>query len=194
MKRKTLPSAIRVLSVLLLASGTYAMADDHGPVHFRGLINDYTPATVAGGPYEMHGQWSMELHPERGTADFFADMTMSSFGTTTTSTGAIVEDPTQAGVNPHTHNIRLTDIAISSETSTCPTYKTATTMRFQINGTLSEMTGNGNVLKGETDPPTSSLQVCVSGGPVVEYSNVTLVFSTPASNHFGTGAIHGVVR
>jgi hypothetical protein len=194
MKRKTLPSAVRVLSVLLLASGTYAMADDHGPLHFRGLINDYTPATVAGGPYEMHGQWSMELHPERGTADFFADMTMSSFGTTTTSTGAIVEDPTQAGVNPHTHHIRLTDIVISSETSTCPTYKTATTMRFQITSTLSEMTGNGNVLKGETDPPTSSLQVCVSGGPVVEYSNITLVFGAPASGHFGTGAIHGVVR
>jgi hypothetical protein len=190
MKRKSLPSAIRVLSVLLLASGTYAMADDHGPVHFRGLINDYTPATVPSGPYEMHGQWSMELHPERGTADFFADMTMSSYGTT--ATGA--EDPTQAGVNPHTHHIKLTDIAISSDTATCPTYKTATTMRFQITGTLSLMTGNGSLLKGETDPPSSVLQVCVSGGPDVEYSNVTMVFSTPASNHFGTQAIHGVVR
>lgn len=187
MNGKTLHSAVRLLSVLLLASGTCAMADDDGPVHFRGLINDYTPATVAGGPYEMHGQWSMELHPQRGTADFYADMTMSSW---TTPTG----DATQAGFNPHTHHIRLTDIAISSETSTCPVYKTATTMRFQITGTLSEMTGNGNVLKGETDPPTSSLQVCVSGGPVVEFSNITLVFGAPASSHFGTGAIHGVVR
>jgi hypothetical protein len=189
MKRITLPSAARVLSVVLLASGTYAMADDHGPVHFRGLINDYTIATVAGGPYEMHGQWSMELHPERGTADFFADMTMSSFGTTAAGT----EDPTQAGVNPHTHHIRLKDIAINSDATGCPPYKTPTTVRFQINGTLSLMTGNGSLLKGETDPPSSSLQVCVSGGSDVEYSNVTLVFSTPASNHFGTQAIHGVV-
>jgi hypothetical protein len=190
MQRKTLPSAVRVVSVLLLASGTYAMADDHGPVHFRGLINDYTPASVSGGPYEMHGQWSMELHPERGSADFFADMTMSSWAIPT-------GDATQAGFNPHTHHIRLTDVAISTDATdaaTCPTYKTPTTVRFLINGPLSLITGNGNVLKGETDPPSSSLQVCVSGGPLVEYSNVTLVFSTPASNHFGTGAIHGVVR
>jgi hypothetical protein len=189
MKRTTLPSAARVLSVVLLASGTYAMADDHGPVQFRGLINDYTVATVPGGPYEMHGQWSMVLHPERGTADFFADMTMSSFGTTVAGT----EDPTQAGVNPHTHHIRLTDIAVNSDATGCPTYKTPTTVRFQINGTLSLMTGNGSLLKGETDPPSSSLQVCVSGGPDVEYSNVTMVFSAPASGHFGTQAIHGVV-
>jgi len=194
MKRKTLPSAVRVFSVLLLASGTYAMAETQGPVHFKGLINDYTTAGVAGGPYEMHGQWSMELHPDRGTADFFADMTMSSYGTTTTNTGTVTEDPTQAGVNPHTHHIRLTEVAISTEATGCPPYKTATTVRFQINGTLSMMTGNGNVLKGETDPPSSQLQVCVSGGPVVEYSNVTLVFSTPASNHFGLQAIHGDVR
>jgi hypothetical protein len=88
----------------------------------------------------------------------------------------------------------LTDIAISPDTSTCPAYKTATTMRFQITGTLSEMTGNGNVLKGETDPPTSSLQVCVSGGPVVEFSNITLVFGAPANGHFGMQGVHGDVR
>jgi len=193
MKRKTLPSAVRVLSVLLLASGTYAMADDHGPVRFSGLLDDYTATPVSGGPYEMHGRWSMLLHRERGTADFFADMNMSSWGTTT-SGGVTVEDPTQAGVNPHTHHIRLTDILISTETSTCPVYKTATMMRFQITGTLSLMTGNGSVLKGETEPPTSMLQVCVSGGTEVEYSNITLMFGAPANGHFGMGAVHGVVR
>ena len=26
--------------------------------------------TVKGSPWEMHGQWSMDLHPEWGTADF----------------------------------------------------------------------------------------------------------------------------
>jgi hypothetical protein len=194
MKRKTLPSAVRVLAVLLLAAGSYVLAEDRGPEHFGGVINDYTVGSVAGGPYEMHGQWSMELHRERGTADFFADMTMSSFGTIKTSTGATVEDPTQAGVNPHTHHIRLTGVVMKSEVSECPQYGTPTTFRFEISGTLSLMTGNGNVLKGETDPPTSMLQVCVSGGPEVEYSNITLVFGAPANMHFGMGAIHGVVR
>jgi hypothetical protein len=197
MKRITLASAVRVLSVLVLASGTYALAEDRGPEHFSGLINDYTSATVSGGPYEMHGQWSMQLHRERGTADFYADMTMSSFGTTKTDTGVVVEDPTQAGVNPHTHHIRLTDVAINTDAAdaaSCPPYKTPTTVRFQISGPLSLMTGNGNVLKGETDPPTSTLQVCVSGGPLVEYSNITLVFGAPANGHFGMQGVHGDVR
>lgn len=193
MKRKTLPAAVRALPVILLASGSYALAEDRGPEHLSGLFNDYTTvnslgAPVSGGPYEMHGRWSMVLHRERGTADFFADMTMNSYVTVSG-----VPNPTQA-LNPHTHHVKLTEIAVSTDTSLCPTYKTATTMRFQITGPLSLLTGNGNVLSGETDPPTSSLQVCVSGGPLVEYSNITLVFSYPANGHFGVGAIHGVVN
>jgi hypothetical protein len=193
MNKKKLSSGVRVFSALLLAASSYALAEDRGPEHFGGLINDYTIGSVAGGPYEMHGQWSMELHRERGTADFFADMTMSSYGTT----AAGAEDPTQAGVNPHTHHIRLTGVVMRSEpneVTDCPAYKTPTTVRFKIDGTLSLMTGNGSVLKGETDPPTSMLQVCVSGGTEVEYSNITLVFGAPANTHFGMGAIHGVVR
>src|SRR5271167_86431 len=81
MKRKTLVSAVRVSSLLLLVSGTCALADENGPTHFSGVINDYTLSNVAGGPYEMHGQWSMDLHQLWGTtdftADFSADMTMA---------------------------------------------------------------------------------------------------------------------
>ena len=40
----------------------------------------------------------------------------------------------------------------------------------------------------------STLQICVNGGSDVPFSNVTLVFGTPASGHFGMQAIHGVVR
>ena len=82
MKSNTLASAVRVLSVLLLVSGTCAFAEGR-PVHFTGLINDYSPLdpTIKGSPYEMHGQWSMDVNPEKGTADFSADMTMSDYGT-----------------------------------------------------------------------------------------------------------------
>ena len=85
MKSKTLTSAVRMLSLLLLVSGTCALAQERKPVHFSGLINDYSPlsSTVKGSPWEMHGQWTMDLRPEWGTADFSADMTMSGFGRTT---------------------------------------------------------------------------------------------------------------
>jgi hypothetical protein len=78
MKDKNLASAVRSLSLLLLVSATCALAQDRRPVHFSGLINDYSPlsATVKGSPWEMHGQWSMDLHLESGTADFSADMSI----------------------------------------------------------------------------------------------------------------------
>lgn len=47
------------------------------PESFSGLHNDYTPAasTLVGGPYEMHGTWSLHLR-ERDAAIFFGERTM----------------------------------------------------------------------------------------------------------------------
>jgi hypothetical protein len=196
MKGKTLASASRVLSLLLLVSGTCALAQERTPVHFSGLFNDYVPLSgISGSPYEMHGQWSMDLHPELGTADFAADMTMSSFGRT--AAGAV--DPTQPLVNPHTHHIKLTNVRITWDMIGCPPWGTPTHQGFQLNGTVSLITGNGSNGSFEPDPPQSTLQVCVSGGNDVQFSipnsNMTLVFGGPAANkHFGPQAIHGVVR
>jgi hypothetical protein len=197
MKGKTLNSAIRMLSLLLLVSATCALAQERTPVHFSGLINDYSPlsASVKGSPWEMHGQWSMDLNPQWGIADFSADMTMSGYGKT--MAGAV--DPTQPLVNPHTHHIRLTNVRITWDMTGCPTYMPpATTTGFQLNGTVSLLTGNGSIAPFETDPPSSTLQVCVTGGNEGTYSiqnsNITLVFGGPATTHFGPQAIHGVAR
>lgn len=197
MKSKTFTSAGRVLSLLLMASATCGFAQGRKPLHFSGLINDYSPlsATVKGSPWEMHGQWSMDIDAERGTADFSADMTMSGYGKT--ATGAV--DPTQPLVNPHTHHIRLKNTKISWDMTGCPAYQTPTTLTgFQLNNTVSLLTGNGSIAPFETNPPSSTLQVCVTGGNEGQYSivdsNITLVFGGPATGHFGSQAIHGVVR
>lgn len=197
MKSKTVTTALRVLSLFLLVSGACALAQDKRPLHFSGLINDYVPSssTIKGSPWEIHGQWSMDIHPQWGTADFAADMTMSGFGKT--STGAV--DPTQPLVNPHTHHIRLTNVPITWDMTGCPAYlPPATITGFQLNHVVSLMTGNGSIAPFETNPPSSTLQVCVTGGDNVQYflpnSNITLVFGGPATTHFGTGALHGVRR
>jgi hypothetical protein len=197
MKIKFPTSAVRGLLPFLLLAGTCALAQEHKAVHFSGLINDYSPlsTTVKGSPWEMHGQWSMDLYPQWDTADFAADMTMSGFGTT--PAGAV--DPTQPLVNPHTHHIRLTNVAITWDITGCPAYlPPATTTGFQLKGTVSLLTGNGSIAPFETDPPSSTLQVCVTGGNEAQYSlldsNITLVFGGPATTHFGPQAIHGVVR
>jgi hypothetical protein len=196
MKSKTMTSAIRALSLLLLVSATCALAQESRPVHLTGLINDYSPLdpNIKGSPYEMHGQWSMDVNPERGTADFSADMTMSGYGTT-----AGVLDATKGGAGAHTHHIVLTNAKITWDMTGCPTYATSPPkMGFQFNNTVSLMTGNGNNAPFETTPPSSTLQVCVTGGDDVKYSlpnaNITLVFGGPATTHFGTQALHGVVR
>jgi hypothetical protein len=197
MKSKTLTSAVRVFSLLLLVPAAHVFAQESKPLHFSGLINDYSPlsGTVKGSPWEMHGQWSMDVDAIRGRADFSADMTMSGYGRT--STGAV--DPTQPLVNPHTHHIRLRNTKISWDMTGCPAYAPPATLTgFQLNDTVKLMTGNGSIAPFETDPPSSTLQVCVTGADDSQYSivstNVTLVFGGPAATHFGPQAIHGVVH
>lgn len=197
----------RSLPLLAFVSGSLAIAQF--PTHFAGLINDYSPSTVSGGPWTMHGEWSLELHRNSGTADFSADMTMSDLGSTN---GAL--DPLKPGNNPHTHHIRLLNAAVKDDPaslSLCPgaTDSPVSFPRFMISGTVSLITGNGSDAPFEqTKPPTfpvpapkSMLQVCVNGGDVsvdhvyaIPFSNITLQFGAPASGHFGTQPVHGVVR
>ena len=197
MNSKNLALARRALLLLISVSAACALAQDRRTVHFSGLINDYSPlsATVKNSPWEMHGQWSMDLNLESGTADFSADMTMSGFGKT--ATGEV--DPNQPLQNPHAHHIQLKNTKITWNMTGCPTYQPPATLTgFQLNDTVKLLTGNGSIAPFETDPPSSVLQVCVTGGDDVRYSlpnsNITMVFSGPATSHFGPQAIHGVVR
>jgi hypothetical protein len=188
-------AAAWLLLCLALGLSLRAVAQGPIPVQFRGLINDYSPSTVKGGPWEMHGVWTMTINERAATADFSADMTMSGYGKT--STGAA--DPTQGGASAHTHRIKLTDIAITWNTIGCPPLSPSTFGGFQFTGTVNLMTGNGSNATFETSPPSSVLQVCVSGGEgndSVPFSNITLTFqsSSPAISHFGSQPIHGVVR
>jgi len=183
--------------VLSCGVGSMALAEEPTPVQFSGLINDYSPSTVSGGPWEMHGAWTLFVNERTGTADFSAEMTMSGYGKT--STGA--PDPTRAGAGAHTHHIRLTNATVVWNTEGCPAYSPATYGGFQVQGTVSLITGNGSnaPFESKTAPPASVLQVCVSGGRgdySIPFSNITMTFQTgsPAINHFGPQPIHGVVR
>ena len=193
MSGNSINRAARVLAFLAVASAAGAMAQ--GAVHYSGLINDYSPSTIKGGPYEIRGTWSLDLHGQSGTADFSAAVNME------TSDHGITEgivDPTQPSTrSAHTHHIKLTRAAVTWNMDGCPTFNPATKIGFQVNGTVSLMTGNGSNAPFETDPPSSTLQVCVTGGDgdfSTPSSNVTLVLGGPATKHFGIQqAIHGVV-
>jgi hypothetical protein len=189
--------AVAVLAAAAVAFGerNTALAHDRGPRevlpdHFSGLLNDHTPsaAVVKGGPYEMHGKWELELDERRGTATFEAAMDMSTSDYGITQGNVLKDDPATRGA--HTHHISMTDGVFSTDwVSLCPVFSPAPTDGFVITGTAF-VTGNGSPAPfGNPSPFT----VCVLGGESVQYANVTVTFGAPASNHFGTKAIHGVI-
>jgi len=183
-----------------LAAGSVSL-----PRYFAGLLNDYTPTSVNGvaingAPYEMHGKWTLQLDEARATATFAAEMTMATADFVNADPN---DDPGKLGA--HTHHITMTDATVLRTVSGCPSSispKPLTTTAFVVKG-MAHVTGNGQpapfeVPKGITEPTPSELipsplTICITGGTLVRYSNITLQLGAPASSHFGPQAIHGVI-
>ena len=179
--------AIAVAAIALVR----AQAQDSRLVHFSGVINDYSPSTVPGGPYAIRGDWSLDVQ-RGGTANFSADLNMetSDYGISD-ATGVDPANP--ATRMPHTHHISLTNATVSYDTSVCPANSPATTVSGLVVTGKASTTANGG--PAPFDPTSSStLQVCIMGGAEVNFSNLTLVYSGPATGHFGAQPIHGVIR
>jgi len=202
MENKTLTWALRLIAVAALALTASAQAQAPTPDHFSGIINDYTPATGVSGPWELHGTWSLKLKGESGKADFSAILNMEHddywvlANPTTPPATPTVDNP--GARSPHTHRIIMTDALVSSDTSACPVDSPATTARFVVTGPA-DIAANGTSAPFQTKggvTTLSTLQVCVSGGTEVTFSNVTLMFASksPATTHFGSLPIHGAVR
>jgi hypothetical protein len=169
---------------------TTVPAQDLRIVKFKGLINDYSPSTVPGGPYEIRGEWSVDVQ-RTGTANFSADLNMetSDYGI---SSPTAVDPANPATRNAHTHHVTMNNAAVTYDTSVCPVFSPPTTgPGVVINGTAAT-TGNGGPASFEAKGP-STMQICITGGTQANFSNVTLVYTGPATGHFGPQAIHGVV-
>jgi len=198
MKSKFLLWLVGIAAVFAMAAVTRALAGQPGPDRFSGIFNDYTPATGISGPWEMHGTWLLKLKGDSGKADFYADMTMEhpdSWVAANPGAPATPNIDNPASRSPHTHHITMTNAVISSDTSVCQPDSPATVVRLVIIGQPS-ISGNGNPAPFETLGP-STLQVCITGEELIEYSNLSMSFtqtSPAAMKHFGSQAIHGIVR
>jgi hypothetical protein len=161
---------------LMLALGIGTMAQDPAPRYFRGVINDYSPASVTpSGPWEIRGPWSMRLNRDRSKADFSVALTMelSDYSRTPANIN------TAGSRMQHTHHITMEDGMVTP----------LSTGGFQVTGPAAITKDGGPVPFG-----ASTLTVTITGGTNVEFSNITLVFDGGAPVHFGAQAIHGVVR
>ena len=199
MKKVTIAGIAGGIAVLMAAGASSnisaALAGDRDataplPVHYRGLINDYTPsaAVVKGGPYEMRGKWELDVDQRRGKATFSAAMNMETSDYGITQNTVNKDDPTTRGA--HTHHISMTEGMVSEDwASSCPTFSPPVSGGFVITGPV-YVTGNGGPAPFGNP---STLTICVLGAKNVAFSNITLTFSAPANTHFGKQAIHGVV-
>jgi hypothetical protein len=187
--------AVRIMVGVVLAVGMGASAQDPPPpppAHFSGLINDYTPqtdlktGTALGGPWELRGQWSLDLLGDSGKANFSAALNMTHDDYWVTENGA-VNDDSSTGRNPHTHHIVMKNATVS-----------AITNGFEVSGTITLISGNGNgypkPLPFDCSTAVCTLTVDITGGTLVKYSNMTMTFGGPPTGHFGSQAIHGFVR
>jgi hypothetical protein len=166
------------IGVLVLAAGIGALAQTPKPVRFSGLINDYTPGTSVSpvGPWEVRGKWSLIVKGRSGKADFSAFLTMERSDYWVLTLGN-PDDP--SGRSPHTHTVSLVDGEV-----------TPIDNGFRVSGTAT-VTASGN------PPPFGSstpLQIDITGGSVVPFSNIKLTFGSPAAGHFGSQPLDGVVK
>lgn len=191
MSRKSFRWMVFAASIPVLALNMAAQA--YGQVHFNGSVHDYTASSVKGGPWEFHGNWTLDVLVFSGKADFSVDMTMADFGTPA--------NPATPGQNPHVHHVVMKGAKVQWNMDGCPANPASTpanTFGFQLTGPVSLITGNGQPAPFDTVPPQSPLTVCITGVTGVAgslaFSNITLEFGAPASSHFGVGTvIHGVV-
>jgi hypothetical protein len=182
----------RAFGIALVLAAGLVQAQDLRRVQFAGTISDYSPSTVPSGPYEIRGDWTLEIGAATGTANFSAALNMetSDYGISS----ATKVDPTNPATrSPHTHHITVTNAAVSYDTSVCPANSPATTGPGAVFTGSVSISGNGGPAPFESKG-SSTVQICIIGGPEIEWSNFTMVFSGPATGHFGPQPIHGVVR
>lgn len=160
--------------VLIGTSGGHAEGPER--VTFKGLINDVTIASA--GSWAIHGVWSLTVRRHSNTANLSATLTMErSDSWLLTTPGA---DPNSvAARNPHTHHIAVTNGIV-----------TPLTNGFRVTGAAT-ITANGSTAPFGT---SSTLQIDVTGGNVVQFSNVALTFGGDAVAHFGAQTFGGAVR
>lgn len=188
MKNCSVRYTVAMLTVVLLGAVPHLLAQDLAPnVHLSGLINDYTPVTGVSGPWEIRGEWSLNLRGDSGNATFTANLNMThSDYWVTLNPGAADDNSAMTGRHPHTHRVTVSNATITSLAGA----------GFELSGPV-YVTNDGNAapFMAKCSPTTPCmLTIDIVGGTVLPLSNITMTFSGPPTGHFGMQAIHGFIR
>jgi hypothetical protein len=129
----------------------------------EGTINDFTTDLDGGGPWIVHGPWTLEIQGASGKADFSVSISM------------VRSD--NATRQAHTHHVGFNNGAV-----------TPIAGGYRITGGAT-MTSNGS----QAGFSGSEITIEVVGGNSVPFSNVRLTFAGASAVHFGTEPLDGVV-
>ena len=168
--------ATAVLVAVALLSG-YASAQHEVPTHLSGTIDDYVWVEAMGpgfGAWHVSGEWSLQLNGTSGKAEFAASILGVRSDLWVLQN---LFDPATVSRSPHTHHVLAGDGQVTSIPN-----------GFRVSGTAT-ITGNGSV----TPYSNSPIEVDITGGNLIRFSNMKLTFFGDAVGHFGPQAYDGVV-
>jgi hypothetical protein len=166
-------SVLRITCLGLIAAmaGADGIAQDSRPQRLSGIINDYSAG--GGGPWHVVAEWDLHIKGASGKADFTGAVAMVRSDLWVVLNSA---DPANTeGRSPHTHHITVENAEVTTQPN-----------GLRVTG-IASVTGSGN--PGFTSP----VQIDITGGTAVAYSNIAVTFEGAAAAHFGTLPLNGVV-
>ena len=155
----------QVASSAVMAAALSSQALAQTPqTRVEGVINDFTAPLDASGPWQIVGDWTLAVNTASGKVEFQAALNM-----------VRSENPSRQS---HTHHVAMTDGQV---TPIAGGYRISGTAAITSNGALAGFTG-------------SPLEIEITGGSALNFSNVKVTFGGSAVGHFGDQPIDGVVN
>ena len=166
---------VAVLLALALA-GVQVSAQNSVAAHLGGTIGDYVwvEAGPGLGAWFVSGEWSLHVKGKSGKADFTASLLGVRSDLWVLQNSA---DPATTTRSPHTHHVGIAN----GEVTSIPN-------GFKVSGTAT-ITANGSATPYSSAP----VEVEITGGNVLQFSNMKMTFRGVAVDHFGSQPYHGVV-
>ena len=155
---------------LVMGANTPASAQTPAQTKYEGTVSDYVQ--VGAITWLITGSWTLELKGRSDTGSFSASLNMV--------------NPAAPETAAHTHHVTLAEGEVEYDED----WSTGAP-RFTLTGPAA-VTSQGNV--AWADAP---ITVIMTGGATatgLRFSNLSLAFGDPASGHFGSSAIVGVVE
>lgn len=168
---------LTALVLLATAVGADAFGQESPQARVSGTIDDYVWVEVGTGAGAWHvtGEWTAQVRGDSGRGEFIASLLGVRSDLWVLQTNA---DPANPALrSPHTHHVGLLD----ADVSIIPNgVRLSGTAIITTNGAVAPYSG-------------SSVQVDITGGGLIRFSNVKLTFLGAAIDHFGPQAYDGIV-